>query len=138
MEAPQAPGTQGLLEQLQTLSEGLLYLSESESPFEEVYYPLPPADQDVRSLLAERLKIAGTSKVEVEELPFFFRNHIKEDSGYGDAETAKRFQELQRFLEQHLKEVKVYRVGERKITALIAGKTESGDIAGLKTTLIET
>lgn len=88
--------------------------------------------------MCQWLGLPDGPKVEVEELPHFFRHHTDAESGYVDKETAQRFQDLQTFLQQSLRDVKVYRVGERRITALIVGKTDSGEIAGLKIYLIET
>lgn len=36
-----------------------------------------------------------------------------------------------------MQQVKVYRVGERKVTALVVGKTDAGDLAGLKNSVME-
>jgi len=41
-------------------------------------------------------------------------------------------------LKSHLTDIKVYRLGERSIDVYIAGKTPSGDLAGLSTKVIET
>jgi hypothetical protein len=135
---PYTPEAQALLERLQSLSDGLYFLSESDYPFEVVYYPKPPEGQDLPSLLPQWLGAPADSKVETEDLPYFFRHHTTTDLGFVDEEKARRFRELQAYLEENLREVKAYRVGERKITALILGRTSAGDIAGLKTTIIET
>jgi hypothetical protein len=50
----------------------------------------------------------------------------------------QRFRDLQAFLENHLQDLKVYRVGETEIQALILGRLNSTEYAGLKTTVIET
>jgi hypothetical protein len=53
---------------------------------------MPPTDKDLIPLVPQWLGVPADSKVEVEELPYFFRNHTKEDSE--DEETARRFREL--------------------------------------------
>jgi hypothetical protein len=136
MDTQDTPEAQALLERLQSLYDGLYFLSESDYQFEVMYYPMAPEGQELPSLIPQWLGVPTDSKVEVEELPYFFRNHTKEESE--DEETARRFRELQTYLEENLQDVKVYRVGERKITVLILGKTATGDVAGLKTTVIET
>lgn len=128
---------QAILEQLNELSSGLYFLSESEYPFEMVNFGSLPANSDVPSLLRQRLiSMSPDTKLEVEDLAYFFRNHT--DADLVDEQTAQRFLQLQTFMMQHLQDIKVYRVGERRITVLILGKTASGDYAGLKTVVIET
>ena len=90
------------------------------------------------SLLPQWLGVPGDVQIEVEELPHFFRHHITTDLGFADGETARRFRELQAYLEESLQDVKVHRVGERRITALILGITAGKEVVGLKTVLIET
>jgi histidine triad (HIT) family protein len=137
MYAPNTPDAQALLERLQSLSDGLLFLSESDYPFELVYYPQPPETQDLASLLPQWLGLGVESKVMVEELSYFFQHHTSTDLDFVDEEKAQQFRELQTFLEENLPEVQVYRVGIRRITAFILGRTAGGDVVGLKTTKVE-
>jgi hypothetical protein len=82
--------------------------------------------------------LAVSEGAKIEDLPYFFHHHTTTDSGFVDEKTAQRFRELQTDIENDLQVVKVYRMGDRKITACILGKTSAGDIVGLKTTVIET
>jgi len=41
-------------------------------------------------------------------------------------------------IRQHLSDAKVFKVGHRKVSVFIVGKTDEGDAAGLKTTAVET
>lgn len=136
MNTPKTPQTQALLEQLHIHSSGLFFLSESEYPFEVVHYTFSSPNSGLPAFLVQRLDIPVGTRVEVEELSYFFRHHTSESSE--EAETAQRFKNLQDFLLQNLQDVKVYRLGERKITALILGRGAAGEYVGLKTTLIET
>lgn len=126
-----------LLERLHELSRDLYFISESDYPFEVVHFTSIPAGSHLPSFLGQKLlNLSPGTKVEVEELHYFLRNHTADNPD--DPGTPQRFRDLQSFLEQQLQDVKVYRVGERKITALVLGKTAAGDYAGLKTTVIET
>ena len=58
---------------------------------------------------------------------------------FDEEETAlvQRFQELVKAIKSHLKDVKVFRIGETHIDVYIVGQTEGG-YAGLKTRVVET
>jgi hypothetical protein len=137
MSIQEANGDQMLLEQLHERSQGLQYVSESDYPFEVVNFSSIPANSDVASLLRQRMiSVTADTKIEVEDLAYFFRNHT--DSTVVEEHTAQRFLQLQTFLTDSLQEAKVYKVGARRITVLILGETVTGAYAGLKTVLIET
>ncbi|MCC9165638.1 nuclease A inhibitor family protein [Pontibacter harenae] len=133
--------TANLLEGLRQQSEGLFYVSETDATFEVVHFS--GKDGSEPTTTTELLAWAGKAeeeKVEVVELQYFFRKMTNETEDMSDEEKleASRFQKLQAFIEQHLQQTKVYRVGERKITAFILGKASTGELLGLKTILVET
>lgn len=140
MNNPDSTATPALLDQLRAASDGMFYISETDSPFEVVFFPQVQDSSLLPATFAQLPEIAEDAAVEVVELPYFFRNMTTADPDAGEEEehTARRFRELQDLLEQRLEEVKVYRVGKRRIQAFILGKTAAGDYAGLKTTLVET
>ena len=94
MKTPEPPEAQALLERLQGLSDGLFFLSESDYPFEVMYFPKPPEGQDLPALLPQWLGMPADTKVELEDLSHFFRYHITTDLGFVDEEPARRFREL--------------------------------------------
>jgi len=133
------PGTNdAVTEQLEQLTKGLLFISESEAPLEPVSYPAPAealADAALLKLLGE----AADTKVETLELTYFLRNHTADNGVLDDPQLANRFKALQMFLKQELQEVKVYRVGTGpQIHVYALGKTDNGKLAGFKTVLTET
>ncbi|GHA79936.1 nuclease A inhibitor family protein [Pontibacter akesuensis] len=132
--------TASLLRELRQLSEGLWYVSETDAPLEVVQYPAQGEKELTHAQLADWAGKPAGATVEKAELPYFFRNMTKESEGATEEERrdAQRFQELQRFLEQHLQHVQVYRVGQRSITAFILGEAPAGNLVGLKTELVET
>jgi len=134
--------TAALLEGLRQHTHGLLYQSETDAPFEVVHYPAASVTggAPAATALATWAGKTAQEKVETDTLPHFFRNMTREtpDLEEGVMQAALRFKQLQEFLELHLQDVKVYRVGHRNITAFILGRTQTGDMAGLKTTLVET
>lgn len=79
MNVPDTPKLHTLLERLQSLSDGLLFLSESRLSIRVKYYPKPPEGQDLPSLLPQWLGVPGDVKVEEEDLPYFLRHHTTLD-----------------------------------------------------------
>jgi histidine triad (HIT) family protein len=136
--AATASATDGPATQLQQLTKGLVFMSESEAPLEPVSYPAPTGeltDAAVLKLLGE----PTDAKVETKELTLFLRNHTADNGVLGDPAQANRFKALQMFMKQDLQDTKVYRIGtgpQVKVYAL--GKTEDGKLAGFKTVLTET
>ncbi len=126
-----------LINQLKSASEGLLWLSESDYPFETVYWENV---DDIKSKLLELTDCTPETKIEVRELDSFFKRVTEEKDWYNDEEMAecKRYQALANLLKTHLTDIKVYRVGEVEVNCYILGKTESGSIAGLSTISVET
>jgi hypothetical protein len=119
---------------------GLLFMSESDYPLEpfglEAPDPLTPPAQ----LLLKHLGLPASTPVQEQKLDYFLRNHTRQHPAYAaeEKETARRFQHLRAVLEQELKEIKVYRLGEVRVQAFILGRDNEGHLSGLKTTLVET
>ena len=127
-----------ILQQLQQASQGLLWLSESDYPFEIVYW------QDKNSIVEEKL-LQNNNKnsdktIEIITLESFFKSATRERDWYDRAEKEEvsRYQTLVKLFQEKLTDVKVYRVGEIEIDVYILGKTESGAICGLSTKVVET
>lgn len=128
----------GATAQLQQLTQGLVFMSESDAPLEPVSYPAPSGELTDAALL----KLLGEptdTKVEAKELTVFLRNHTADQGVLGDPAQANRFKALQMFMKQELQDTKVYRVGSGpQVKAYALGKTEDGKLAGFKTVLTET
>ena len=126
-----------LIDRLSQAAEGLLWLSESDYPFETV--GIENVD-NIKSKLLELTKCNSETTIEVKELDEFFDRVTEEKDWYNSEEMAecKRYQALVNLLETHLSDIKVYRIGSCEIKVYILGKTESGAIAGLSTISVET
>ncbi|PVY38761.1 nuclease A inhibitor family protein [Pontibacter virosus] len=126
--------------ELKEATDGLLMMSETDAPF-EFYH----AENFRNEKLDEEtvLKLAAMPAdypFEEMELGYFFRNMTKSrpESGDEDGQQVGRFQNLEKKLHELLQNVKVYRVGETQKLVLILGRTPDGEIAGLKTMVVET
>jgi 7,8-dihydro-6-hydroxymethylpterin-pyrophosphokinase len=106
------------LEILRKASEGLLYPSESDVPFDPVRF-------------ATQSDITRSRPFQEQSLDDFFRELLT-------TEDADRYRALRQTLESLLKNPKVLRMGARTIDVYIIGQTPRGDFAGLHTQSIET
>ncbi len=126
-----------LINRLSKATEGLLWLSESDYPFESVC--IENVD-NIKSKLLELTNCNSKTNIEVQELDEFFSRVTEEKDWYNSEEMAecKRYQALVNLLKTYLSDLKVYRVGSCEVKVYILGKTESGKIVGLSTISVET
>jgi len=130
--------THSIADQLQKASQGLLFISETDAPFEVIHWQaqgeLTPAK------LLQLTEHPPDAPVEVVSVDEFFAIATAEEDWHDqeERETAKRFRQLVSILKQNLSQLQVYRVGDRSIDAYIVGVTPSGEWAGLATKLVET
>lgn len=127
-----------ILSELEQVSGGLMFVSESDSPFETVRW------EGVAEVSAPYLRgLSGQSEetlVQTETVEDFFRAAASEADWKGAAElaTARKYQTLIRVLEENLEDVRVYRVGEINIKVYIVGRSAAGNWLGLSTRVVET
>ena len=129
-----------LLDQLQTASDGLQFISESEAPFHTFFWESGDNPSLNPETILQKTSRPQDTSVEVLDLDTFFGVATTEQEWHDpeERETVKRFQNLVAILKQHLYDLQVYRVGRRNIDAYIVGKTSTGDYAGLSTKVVET
>jgi histidine triad (HIT) family protein len=126
-----------LLAQLQRLTAGLLFMSESDAPLEVVSCPQPAGSLPNAALL-QALGEPAEAPTQVITLAYFLRNHTAATERPDQQPVAAQYQALQAFMEQQLAPVQVYRVGsEPQIRAYALGQSGE-ELAGFKTLLIET
>lgn len=120
-------------------SDGLLMPSESDAPFTPFHWT---GAATRRLTIPRMLRLTGhapDTPVEVVDLDWFFRNVAQHQPWHDPQQAAdvRRFQRLERVLEQRLADVRVYRIGTIRIDAYIVGRC-GDDLAGASTVLIET
>ena len=130
--------TESITAQLQKASKGLLFLSESDAPFEVVKWKtqgkLTPAK------LLQLTEHSPDESVELVSVDDFFTVATQTEDWHDEEEReiVQRFQHLVSVLKQNLSNIQVYRVGSINIDAYIIGVTPNGDWMGLSTKLVET
>ena len=118
-------------------SEGLLYPSESDYPFQYFY------NNQTASLPSPQqfTKLIGQQGQQVTQVDFdeFFNQLIKNQRALGaDAAILKRYQFLRQVFKDRFTTLTVYRVGRIQVQVYITGVNSSCGMAGLKTISIET
>jgi hypothetical protein len=128
-----------ILQALKLATNGLLYMSETDSPFEIVHW----TNRDAIRSSADLLSLIGKSSgLSVEEVGFekFFHD-LMQDHDWHDADgkkTVEKYRNLFTVLKENLTDLKVFKVGEVEIDIYIVGQTVAGDWAGVMTTAVET
>lgn len=125
--------------ELHEATRGLLFMSESDYPFEVVRY-----EGSEEEMSPEHLRrVAGqeaTVPVGEQSVADFFRVAAGEQEWKDEAQIllARKYQRLLKMLEENLKDVRVYRVGAVNIGVYILGRSEEGNWLGLSTRVVET
>jgi histidine triad (HIT) family protein len=135
---PPAAADNATTAQLQKMTAGLSFISESDAPLEAVSYDAPAGDLP-NSTLLQLLGEPAQAKVEAVELTQFLRNHTADNGVLGDVTLANRYKALQMYMKQELEGAQVYRVGTGpQVHAYALGRDASGKLVGFKTVLTET
>lgn len=126
-----------LIEELSEATRGLLFLSESDYPFEVFKWT---SAEPTRAFLRGLAGADSSAPVETRGAREFFRAAVSEPEWKGEEELAlaRRFQTLLRLLETSLADLEVYRVGEVDIKVYVAGRAPSGNFVGVSTRVVET
>ncbi|HEY9615362.1 MAG TPA: nuclease A inhibitor family protein [Microcoleaceae cyanobacterium] len=129
-----------LLNQLQAATQGLLWMSESDYPFEVVHWQQPTTTPITAERLLQLTDRPLNTPIEQIDLDILFATATQSCSWFGVEEQAQvgRYQQLVQLLKQHLQHPIVYRVGSINLDIYILGQTEAGDWVGLKTHAVET
>jgi len=126
-----------LTKELREATRGLTFMSESDYPFEVFNWGAKePTPEFLRGLTKE----AADAPVETKTAADFFKASAAE-APWKNADQlaeARKFQKLQRLLEQNLKDLKVFRVGAVNLPVYVAGRADSGNWLGVSTRVVET
>lgn len=127
------------LQKLQQASQGLLFLSETDAPFETFFWKAESDSELTPETVAKMADAPTDVAVKSTKLESFFRAAVKEEDWHNDEEKAdvERFKALVKTIKETLPGVKVYKIGDAKIDVYIVGQV-AGGYAGLKTQVVET
>jgi hypothetical protein len=127
-----------IIDELKRITEGLLFMSEADYPFEIVN--LKGEEEPGPQQLRERAGMAADAPVETRHVDKFFRAAASEPEWKKGEElkTARKYQSLVRLLKENLTDLQVFRVGEINMLVYILGKSREGSWLGLSTRVVET
>jgi Nuclease A inhibitor-like protein len=132
--------TQQVLQQLQALTDGLYWISETEAPFQVIHWPSLQGEELPIADFCQQGNLSADTPIKVLGLADFFAPATQSQSWHGDAETAtvEAFQALETFLTEHLQSIRVYCCGFLEQSIYILGRLGDGCWAGLITQGVET
>ncbi len=124
---------------LQNATQNLVWISDSDAPFEVVMWN-QSIDQFSDQVLLQLTHHPETTRVETVAFDQFFAAPTQLQAWQSEEETAivHQYQQLVEVLKQHLQNLRVYRVGEVELDVYILGATQAGHVAGLATKSVET
>lgn len=127
-----------ITDQLLAASEGLLWTSESEYPFEVFLWE--GAARLTHEEVIQKTGHSSDTPIESVTVDNFFSVATTSEDWHGDEEKemVAKFKALVQTIKLNLANSTVYRLGEIEIDVYIIGEIPSGSLAGLSTKVVET
>lgn len=125
-------------EGVKRLAGGLFYISETDAeivPFEGVETEAVTTDEILRQ--TGQLPETPIEERNFEEI-FLRFTKIQDWFGEEETETAGKFLELKNFLEQNLRDLKVFKIGRIQLKVYFVGLDSQGVLKGIQTEAVET
>ncbi len=121
------------LEELSKLTEGVIFISETDAGLE------PFAEKQGTQDQGEKLRSSAEHSEEVSFDKFFDRlTTSKEWHTAADEKRTATYSKIRKYLEDHLTDLRVVRSGKVRIDIVVFGKTSDGAVAGFRTRAVET
>lgn len=129
-----------IMEKLEEAADGLMFQSESDYPVEAFFLEIAGKDSIIDEDILQIGNYPPDTSVTLVNFDDFFKVPTREQSWHGEEEkeTVKRFQELVRILNENLRDIKVFKIGEIEIDVYVIGKADSDNFLGIKTKVVET
>lgn len=129
---------QALKRELANACRGLIYISETDRPIEpilEVIGEEIPLKKFVSAAVEENI-----GKIEESPAAAFFDRLTVDHDWHSDEnkKNVRKFRNLEKLILEQLFNVKMFRVGRVRVEIYIIGNDSDGNIAGIRTTAVET
>ena len=127
-----------LLAELSQACDGLMWLSESDYPWQVIDWQ--NENEIDRQTLLQHYEYHPQTRVLTKTLNSFFQNATTEQEWHDEIERAevKRYQSLYSWLKNNLKDIQVFLVGEVEVDVYVLGRLSNNRIIGLSTKMIQT
>jgi hypothetical protein len=121
-------------------AEGLTYQSEADFPVEPFVLPGSPGEPVTAEGFLRAIGQAPGTAVRTQSLERFFEPVTQEEPWHRETERqmTERFKRLEAVLRENLTDLKVFKIGKTRSQVYVVGRTPSGELAGVKTTVVET
>ena len=129
-----------VLARLEEATKGLTFQSEADEPIEPFLIEAGPPEPITPAFILKVMKHSPGTPVKTLTLEQFFEPATQEQDWHNETErqTVRRFQELVKVLEANLTDINVFKVGRTESDVYVLGRTRSGELAGVKTKVVET
>lgn len=126
------------LKNLKSAIEGLWYMSETDAEIE--VFAGKKADKVSKDVLINQINASSDVLVEEKTAEDFFKSLTEIQDWFGEEETAaaEKFSKLKSLLEENLKDLKVFKVGQIELEIYAVGLDSRGFLTGIKTKAVET
>ena len=128
-----------LRRELERLTDGLTFMSESDFPLDVVLWR-GPGGPPTAARLAFLTGVPHPGSVQVTSVEDFFRaaTRLPAASDAEEEAVARRYRQLASFLEHRLTGARAFRFGRSTIRAYVVGTASNGDWLGIATTVVAT
>lgn len=128
----------GILEELKSAAAGLIYISETDAPFE--VSSLGPLSSITARDVAQSFQLDGSAPSTETTLETFFQRLTTDQDWHNEEQKqrVKKFRVFREKVEKLLSNPKVFRIGEIQINIFIVGESSEGDCIVIQTRAVET
>jgi Nuclease A inhibitor-like protein len=135
-----AGGAADVLSVLREAAQGLTFPSETDAPITAFAVEGTRVEGMAVDAVLQAVGNPSATPVRTISLEHFFQPVTQEQAWHNAQErgTAQRFRKLVEALKASLTDLRVFQVGEVEKDVYVVGKTASGELAGVKTRLVET
>ncbi len=127
-----------LKKELEAACRGLVYMSETDCPISPVL-ETSPRESTLAEFVSRNLPAAPRFIEENPASNFFDRLIVDRDwHSASDKKLVRRFRRLESVLTDNLGDVKMFRAGRVQIEIFVLGRDDEGNIAGVRTSAVET
>lgn len=134
-----AEGAEALIAQMTAAVAQLSWMSETDAPFEVLYWPDIPEDGLTVKQILHQAQLPPETPIEAIALEDFLSSATQPQPWHTaeDAEIVERFQQLQALIAQALTQVQVYRCGRVEQDIYVVGQTQNLGWLVLHTSAVE-
>jgi Nuclease A inhibitor-like protein len=122
-----------IVDLLTVATTDLYWVSESDEPFEVLLWTNLPTVTLDETALRQQLSLKPKTTIVQQSIDDFFQPALAEGT-----EAIAPYEQLLFALQQQLRKLQVYRVGEMEVAVYIVGQTPAGSWIALRTLIVET